>query len=115
MDIAAIKRETERLLVGLESGNLNASDAFAICEKLDPILTFFVVKFLRANYPATNPASQAVLGRILELTTYPSVTAACRAGERDPMNEWFDDDLGVHKLARNPRQFVELLVEKVEG
>ena len=84
MDITSMKRETARYLHGLEHGSLDTADCYAIADKLDPIVSHFVIKYLRQLYSATDPASQGVLGRIVELTSsYPEIVKACQEGEKN--------------------------------
>jgi hypothetical protein len=116
MDINSMKREAVRFLTGLETGNLEASDLFAISEHFDPILTFFVIKHLRSTYKPGHPDAVGVSERILELSqTYDSVVKAIKEGEKDPLNEWFDDDFNAAQYQDNPESFIDVLVDKIEG
>lgn len=116
MDINSMKREGVRFLTGLETGNLPSSDLFAISENFDPILVFFVIKHLRTVYKPGHPDAIGVSQRILELSqTYDSIVKAIKDGEKDPLNEWFDDDLNPNQYQNDPETFIDILVEKIEG
>lgn len=116
MDINSIKREGHRFLVGLESGNLPSSDLYAISETLDPILVYFVIKYLRKTYRAGTPEAEGVAERIYELSnTYDEVLKAVKNGEKDSLNEWFDDDFNPSQYRDNTEQLIDILVEKIEG
>lgn len=116
MDINSIKREGHRFLVGLETGNVSAPDLFAISEELDPILVYFVIKYLRLVYTPSHPDAKGVTERIVELTsTYDSIVKAVKDGEKDSLNEWFDDDFNPRQFKENTEEFMDQLVEKIEG
>ena len=116
MDIYSIKREGNRFLVGLESGNLPAADLFAISEDLDPILIYFIIKQLRILYQPGHPDATAIAERIVELSsTYPSIVKAIKDGEKDSLNEWFNDDFNSRQYKEDSETFIDLLVEKIEG
>ena len=116
MDINSMKREGLRFLNGLETGNLPSADLHAISENFDPILVYFILKYLRLAYKPGHPDAKGVLERILELTqTYDEIAAAVKSGENDPLNEWFDDDLNPLHYKDDTEQFIDILVEKIEG
>ncbi len=105
-----------RLLIGLEEGRMSAVEAYRIANEREPLLVFFIIKYLREKYPSSNPASEAVLGRVLELTqTYDSIATACKEGEKDILNEWFDDAHDVKEFNKRPQEYMKLIVEKIEG
>jgi hypothetical protein len=109
-------REGLRLLKGLEEGNLSAADAFNIAEKRDPVLVFFVLRFLRDKYPAANPSSEGVVRRVLELTsTYPAIVAMSKKGEADVITEWFNDSYAMAEFYEDQAGLMAMIVEKIEG
>jgi hypothetical protein len=110
------KRESLRFLKGLENGNLTAADAYNIADKRDPVMVYFVMRYLREKYPASNPAAQGVTQRLLELTrTYDGIVKASKAGEKDSITEWFDDTYEMREFFDKPDELVDMLVEKIEG
>ena len=116
MDINSIKREGHRFLEGLETGNLPSAELFAISEELDPILIYFIIKYLRMIYPQGHPDATGVVERIVELSrTYDPVVKAMKEGEADSLNEWFDDDFKPLQHRDNTEKFMDELVEKIEG
>ncbi len=115
-DINNEKREGLRLLQGIENGNLSAADAFNIADKRDPVLVYFVMRYLREKYPAANGNSQGVITRLVEITsTYSDLVKKTKTAEKDPMREWFDDTYAMREFFGKEGEFVELIVEKLEG
>ncbi len=109
-------RESLRLLNGLEKGTLTAADAFNVADSRDPVIVYFVLRYLREKYPASSPASQGVTSRLVELTgTYDSVIKASKKGEKDSIREWFDDTFEIREFFDKPTELMELLVEKIES
>ena len=109
-------REGLRLLKGLEEGNLSASDAYNVAGKQDPVMIYFVLKFLREKYPAGNPTSEGVVRRMVELTsTYPDLVKMSKKGEADVIAEWFGESYALSEFYDDQEQFISLLVEKIEG
>lgn len=105
-----------RLLIGLEEGQMSAVEAYRIANDRDPLLVYFVIKYLREKYSPGNPASEGVMGRVLELTqTYDSIAKACRESEKDILVEWFDDAYSVKDFYKKPQEYMKLIVEKIEG
>ena len=101
---------------GLEDGTLSTADAYNIADQLDPILVYFIVRYLRELYPPTAPASSGVIDRLVQLTsTYPSVVQACKEGEKDPMREWYEDGYETRQYRDDATAYVSLIVEKLEG
>jgi hypothetical protein len=116
MSIELEKQEAGRLLLGLENGTMSSADAFNIADKRDPVLVYFVIRYLREKYPPTDPQSQGVIQRLVELTgTYDSIVKACKEGEADPMQEWFDDTYSMRDFFSDADNFVDVVVEKLEG
>lgn len=110
------KRESLRFLTGVENGTLTAADAANVASKRDPVIVHFVLRYLREKYPASNPASQGVTQRLLELTsTYDGLVKAAKKGEKDSITEWFDDTYNIREYFDRPEELVDMLVEKIEG
>lgn len=110
------KKESLRLLSGLESGSLTTSDAFAIAEKRDPLIIYFVLRYLREKYPPSIPASAGVVGRVLELTkTYDSLVKKSKQGENDSLKQWFDETYDLKSYFSQPEKLIETLIDKIES
>lgn len=111
-----LKTEAIRLLEGLEDGNLDFVEAYRITEKMDPVVIYFVMRFLREKYPPNNPASQGVVERMIKFTTdYDQVVKLAKKGEKDPLKEWFDDAYSMREFFPRPEELISELVEKLEG
>lgn len=114
MAFAQEKRTARRLLAALEDGTLNATDTAHIVNDAEPVLVFFIFSWLRAWYPASHPASDAVLGRLGELcTSFPKAARMAKEGEADSMVQWFDEDYAYRDLRAD--EFITLIVEKLES
>ncbi len=108
------KAAARRLLGALEDGKLGTADTFQLAEKADPTLVYFVFAWLRAWYPQSHPASDAVLGRLGELCArYPKVARMAKDGQQDSLVEWFEQAYGYRDF--RAAEFVDLVVEKLEG
>ena len=108
------KAAAQRLLGALEDGKLGAADTFHLVEEADPTLVYFVFAWLRAQYPPSHPASDAVLGRLGELCSrYPKAARMAQDGKEDPLVEWFEDTYGYRDF--RAEEFIDLVVEKLEG
>ncbi len=106
-------REALRLLEGLENGTMSAADSFSLVEEADPALVYLVFTWIRQRY-ADNPNADAVLGRLLAVTTKdPLVAKKLKEGQADPVVEWFEDEYSYRQLGS--KEFIELIVEKLFG
>lgn len=105
----------QRLLAGLESGALAPADAGFLASRIDPVLVWAVVGYLRASYPASDRAASAVLERVVALThSDPAVVAAVRAGEADPVARWFLDEYGFGAWRGRGAEMIALVAEKLD-
>ena len=87
MDIQTQIREGERFLTGVEDGILPSSDCYNIASSLDPVLVSLIVRYLRKKYPASNPQSSGVIGRLVDLSgTYPQIVKMVQEGEQDSIS-----------------------------
>jgi len=108
------KAAAQRLLGALEDGTLGATDTFHLVEEADPTLVYFVFAWLRAQYPPSHPASDAVLGRLGELCSrYPKAARMAKDGQEDALVEWFEEAYGYRDF--RAAEFIDLVVEKLEG
>jgi hypothetical protein len=108
------KRNARRILAGLEDGTLRPAELRASVREADPTLIYFIVRWIRAHYPATHPAAEGVLGRLVELSAdNPSLAAQLKEGGEDTIVDWFEDTYEYGDLPAG--QFIDLIVEKLEG
>ena len=104
-----------RLLAGLENGGMSAVDAAIIAENIDPVLLYVIISFLRAVYPASDPAATPVLERVVRLTSgRPAVISKHREGEQDPVSHWFEDEYEYRDFRGRGSELIELIVDKLE-
>ena len=116
MDTSTDKDQAARLLRGLENGGRTVADGTFIAESLDPVLVHVIVKFLRENYPASDPAANAVLERVVDLTAaYPGIVGKCKEGEQDSVSVWFEQEHGFDQFRGRGTDLIELIAEKLES
>ena len=109
------KKEVLRFLVAVEEGSLPVNDMFTIVEKFDPLLSYFLLKYLREKHPVTDRDSGAG-SRLLELlTSYPELAKMANSSQKDPMVEWFSDSYSTKTYFNATQEFVDLIVDKMEG
>ncbi|MBA2544954.1 MAG: hypothetical protein H0V17_35250 [Deltaproteobacteria bacterium] len=102
-----------RILEGIENGTMSAADSSALVEEADPTLVYLIFTWLRAHYGPDDPASDAVIGRLVAISNRPAVAKLAKVGQTDPVVEWFEDAYSYRKLGS--KEFIELVVEKLEG
>ena len=91
---------------------MSAADSFALVEDADPALVYLIFTWLRKRY-ADHPNSDAVIGRLLAISTRGSVPAMMKEGQADPVVQWFEESYSYRDLGS--KEFIELIIEKLEG
>ena len=110
------KRESLRLLSGIENGTLTSADAFNVADKRDPVVVHLVLRYLREKYPAHEPSSAGVTRRLVELTsTYDKIVAKAKKGEKDSISQWFAENYNMREFFNTPEGLIDLIIEKIEG
>lgn len=112
MEHAQAQRAAFRILESLENGTLSAADSAALVEDADPALAYLIVTWLRKRY-ADDVNADAVLGRVLAISSRPAVAKQLKEGQSDPVVEWFED--GYSYKALDSKAFIELIVDKLES
>ncbi len=108
------KRIAKRTLTVLEDGTLSIADMRPLYEEADPVLVHVIFAWLRARYRAGHPASEGVLGRMVELCQASrGVARAAKQGESDPIVEWLEESYDYGDLDRD--ELISLVVDKLEG
>lgn len=109
------RNEGLRLLQGLEAGTMNSSEAYNIAKKREPILLYFIFRYLRDRYNGSDPASAGVMQRVIELTgTYDDLVRMNKEAEKDSMVEWFNDGYSVRDF-RSSEEYLDFIIEKLES
>src|SRR5262245_41320170 len=106
------QRAALRILEGIEEGVLSANDLLGLVEDSDPALVYLIFTWLRKRY-ADHPNSDAVIGRLLEISDRGAVPELVKEGRADPVVEWFEDGYAYRDL--DAKQFIELVVDKLES
>jgi hypothetical protein len=106
------QRAALRILEGIEEGTMSASESHGIVEDADPALIYLIFTWLRKRY-ADHPNSDAVIGRLVEVSNRGAVPEQMKKGHEDPVVRWFED--GHSYKDYGSREFIELIVEKLEG
>ena len=114
MNEVAERDDAERLLGGLENGGLAPADAVVLAEKLDPVLVYVIVTFLRKVYPASDPAATSVLERVVRLTSSgPAAIRKHREGAQDPVSRWFESEYAYADYRGRGSELIGLIVDKL--
>jgi hypothetical protein len=102
-----------RILEGIEEGTMSSAESFALVEDADPALVYLIFTWIRKRY-ADNPNADAVVGRLLAvIARSPAVGKKAKEGQEDPVVKWFEEEHSYRELGA--RDFIELIVEKLEG
>jgi hypothetical protein len=106
------QRAALRILEGIEEGTMTAGDSVSLVEDADPALVYLIITWLRKRY-ADHTNSDAVIGRVVEISGRGAVAKLMKEGQADPVSRWFEESYSYKDLDKN--QFIELIVEKLEG
>ncbi|MEE9386058.1 MAG: hypothetical protein V3V08_21820 [Nannocystaceae bacterium] len=108
------QQQALRILDGIEQGSMSTPDSFGLLREADPTLVYFIFTWLRERYPPAHPAAEGVVGRLAEICDkYPDVTRQVKEGQADSVVTWFEEGYVYRDVGS--REFVELIVEKLEG
>lgn len=107
------QRAALRILEGIEEGTMSASDSLALVEDADPALIYLIFTWLRKRY-ADHPNADAVIGRLVEISSRGSIAAKMKEGQSDPVAQWFEESYSYRKLD-SKEEFIQLIIEKLEG
>jgi hypothetical protein len=109
------RQEALRLLDGLENGGMSTADAAVIAEDIDHVLVYAIVSYLRAVYPASDPAANSVLERVVQLTSgSPKVVRKHKEGEEDPVSRWLESEHDYTSFRGRGPELIDLIVDKLE-
>lgn len=106
------QRAALRILEGIEEGAMSTSDALELVEAADPALVYLIFTWLRKRY-ADHANSDAVIGRLVAVSSRGSVARKMKEGQADPVVQWFEDSYSYRELGAP--EFIELVIEKLEG
>lgn len=109
------KREVIRFLEAIENGSITPADTYQMVERFDPLLSYFLLRYLREKYALTDTSSGAGQRLIELLTTYPHIAKLANPPRDEPMVEWFDESYAMRSFFQKPRDYVDLIVDKLEG
>ena len=116
MDVRLHLESAERFLSGLESGSISSSDCFELAEKVDGVLLFYSLRYLRARYPQNHPDFKGISSRLLDFSaTFPEMVSKIKEAEEDPICEWFNDTYNMSDFYGNPEGMLSVLLEKIES
>ena len=90
---------------------LPLGDAEILAERIDPVLLRTIVSFLRTVYPASDPAANSVLERVVRLTSgKPEVVERYQEGAKDPVTQWFESEHDYAAFRGRGAAMIELIV-----
>lgn len=106
------KRKVDRFMDAIEGGIIPLEEAFNIAEEQDPLLLYFMLRYLKEMY---GKDQQGPGGRLLQfLSSYPSIAKLALPPKNEPMLEWFNDSYTVHSF-KSRDEYLELIIDKLEG
>jgi hypothetical protein len=109
-------RPAVKLMRGIETGAFASDELHRLAEALDPVLLYFVVRYLRETNPASDRAASAVLERLVKLTrTFPGMVAKVKKGEGDPVVRWFTGAPTFGEFRGRGPALIDLVVAKLEA
>jgi len=91
---------------------MSATESTALVEDADPALIYLIFSWLRKRY-ADHTNSDAVIGRVVAISSRGSVAKLMKEGEADAVVQWFEETYSYRELER--KAFIDLVVEKLEG
>jgi hypothetical protein len=106
------QRAALRILEGIEEGTMSTTDSYGLVEDADPALIYLIVTWLRKRY-ADHTNADAVLGRLAAVSARPKVAKLMKEGQSDAVVQWFEESYSYRELDK--KQFIELIIEKLEG
>ena len=107
-----LKRDADSFLQTFIQGSKDLDYAHRLYERMDPLMGYFLLRFLRENSKAVGLGAQQ---RLLEyFKEYPEVAKFFKGKISDPMLEWFDDSYKMQEFKATD-DFVHLIVDKFEG
>ena len=114
MEFELEKLEALTILLGIVQGTMTTDESFAMLDKCDPTLVYFILKYIKKHYHRDHDDYDMVRPRLSELkNSHRSITRKSKSGEDDPVVEWFE---GTHRYSElTPEVFIDLIIEKLEG
>lgn len=106
------QRAAQRLLESIEGGTLSSTELYGLVDDADPALLYLLFTWLRKHYQ-DHVNADAVGARLVELSSKPSVAKKMKEGQADAVVQWFEENYSYRKL--EAKEFIELIVEKLEG
>jgi hypothetical protein len=100
----------------IENGSAEEASINKTLETLDPLIVYFIFRYIRERYQAGHPSADGVLNRMLNLTgNYTGLVKRAKEGEKDPVREWFDDTHRMKEFFDKGDELMTLLVDKIES
>lgn len=106
------KRKIDRFMDAVSDGMIPLEEASLIAEELDPLLVYFMLRYLKEMYGKDQQGSG---GRLLQLlSNYPVLAKLAVAPKNEPMLEWFNDSHTVHSF-HSRDEYLNTIIDKLEG
>ena len=107
------KQSALRILEGIELGTMNSAESYNELRDADPVLVYFIFKWLRKRY-RDHEAASGVLGRLANVCNeHRDITRRAKEGEDDPIVGWFEGTYKYKDLTGS--EFIDIVVEKLES
>ena len=106
------KRKVDRFMDAISEGMISLDEASITAEELDPLLLYFMLRYLKEMY---GKDQQGPGGRLLQLlSTYPSIAKLANTPKNEPMVEWFNDSYTVRSFPSRD-EYLQTIIDKLEG
>ncbi len=107
------KQSALRILEGIELGTMNAGESYNELRDAEPVLVYFIFKWLRKRY-RDHEAASGVLGRLAAVCNeHRDITRRAKEGEDDPLVGWFEGTYKYKDLSGS--EFIDVVVDKLES
>ncbi len=106
--------QATRLLEAIENGRVSPTEIEILAQGLDPVFIYVIISFVRAVYPATDPAATAVLDRVVAMTRG-DVVRRHKQGAEDPISKWFESEHGYASYRGRGGEMLALVGAKLEA
>ncbi|MEZ4741610.1 MAG: hypothetical protein R3B45_04060 [Bdellovibrionota bacterium] len=110
-----LKRDINRFLDAIETGNLPIADAYNIFREFEPLLGYFLLYYLREKHHVTENHSGPGERLLSLVSTYPDVSKTAKKPADDPFVEWFDDTYNMREFFNDRQLYIDTIVDKLEG
>ena len=108
----AIIRNAQHCMNIFIDGNHPLDQAVSFFENSDPLLVYFIVRFMRENKKVCGSGTRHRLVQFLSV--YPHLQEKLAQTPKDSMVEWFNDCFSIQSF-NSSSEYLNLIINKIEG